>query len=76
MRRITPFRLPTLVFGAGIAAALTFGASSAVAAPQEQTANRYFCGFAAYEEACQQCCGRFQASWEGIECWCETDGRS
>jgi hypothetical protein len=72
MRGTTPFRLPALVFGAGIAAALTFGANSAVATPREQTANRFFCGYTIDEGSCVGCCGRFQASWEGIECWCET----
>jgi len=76
MRRITPFRLPALVFGAGIAAALTFGASSAVATPREVTANRYFCGYTVSSESCEQCCGGGLASWEGIECWCEMGGRS
>jgi hypothetical protein len=76
MRAIIPFRLPALVFGAGIAAALTFGATSAVATPREQTADRSFCGFHAYLESCEQCCGGLQASWEGIECWCGPDGSS
>jgi hypothetical protein len=40
MRRIIPFRLPAFVFGAGIAAALTFGASSVVAMPQRIRSNR------------------------------------
>jgi hypothetical protein len=76
MRGITTFRLPALVFGAGIAAALTFGASSAVATPREATANRYFCGFHYEEGSCIRCCGRFQASWEVNECWCGPDGSS
>ncbi len=76
MRRITSARVPTLVFGAGIAAVLTFGATSAVAAPGEYGGDRFFCGYYADEGSCQQCCGRFQASWEGIECWCGPDGSS
>jgi hypothetical protein len=74
MRRIIPFRLPTLVFGASIAAGLTFGATSVVAAPREDTANRFFCGFTISAESCDQCCGGYQASWEGAECWCELGG--
>lgn len=74
MRRIAS--VPTLFFGAGIAAVLAFGATSAVAAPGEYRGERFFCGFHAYEESCQQCCGKFQASWEGIECWCGPDTSS
>jgi hypothetical protein len=76
MRKITSFRLPALVFGAGIAAALTFGATSAVATPREDTVNRFFCGFTDSTEACERCCGTRLPSWEGIECWCSPDTRS
>ncbi len=75
MRRITPSRFPALVAGTTIAAALAFGATSAVAAP-EKAADRFFCGFHAYLESCEQCCGMYQASWEGIECWCGPDTNS
>jgi hypothetical protein len=73
MRGITPFRLPALVFGVGIAAALTFGASSAMATPPDVTANRYFCGYIDSLDGCQQCCGNYQESWDGLECWCGPD---
>jgi hypothetical protein len=71
MRGIIPSRVPALVFGAGIATVLAFGATSAMAAPGQKAAEPFFCGFHAYEESCNQCCGRFEASWQGIECYCD-----
>ena len=73
MRTIIPLRVPRLVFGAGVAAALVFGAGSAMAAPAKDTGQQFYCGFHFYLESCEQCCGKFQASWEGVECWCGPD---
>jgi hypothetical protein len=73
MARSSSSRVPAFVFGAGVAAVLAFGANSALAAPSNDAGGRFFCGFYAWEEGCQQCCGKLQHSWEGIECYCDTD---
>ena len=73
MPKTTSSRVRSLVFGAGVAAALAFGATAAVAAPDSDTGQQFFCGFYASLESCDQCCGGYQASWEGIECWCGPD---
>jgi hypothetical protein len=77
MRRITPFRLPTLVFGGAIASALTFGTSSAVATPQKDPVEPYYCGWTLSWDDCERCCGKYQSSWEQPpECWCGPDTKS
>jgi hypothetical protein len=70
MRKILPLRVPRLMFGAGVAAALAFGAGSALAAPAKDVGEQFFCGFHINLESCEQCCGMYQATWAGIECYC------
>lgn len=69
-------RLPAFFFGAGVAAVLTFGTNSALAAPSKDPGQRFFCGFYASWEGCDQCCGIYQPSWEGIECYCGPETKS
>ncbi len=69
MRGIISSRVPALVFGAGVAAALAFGATSAVAAPDTSAGEPYFCGFFVNLEGCEQCCGHLPNSW-GTVCYC------
>jgi hypothetical protein len=73
MRSINSFRISSLVFGAGIAAVLAFGATSALAAPGRYGGEQFFCGFHVSFESCDQCCGRYVATWWGPECYCGPD---
>lgn len=76
MRGITFSRVPALVFGFCVASTLAFGVTSAVAAPEQDRAGQYFCGFYDSWEGCVQCCGGdVPPSWEGIECYCNSDVR-
>jgi hypothetical protein len=76
MQKFPRPRVPLLVFSAGIATALTFGASSVVAAPRTETGEQFFCGFTLSYDHCVRCCGRYVADWHGSECYCGPDTNS
>ncbi|HEX6371373.1 MAG TPA: hypothetical protein VF006_20820 [Longimicrobium sp.] len=70
----TMHRLRTVVFGAAVATAMAFGATSALATPvsaAERASMEYYCGNFSSAHYCAACCRAYpNYYWGGGPCYC------